>query len=107
MREAIQIWENKLKTATGKDTFTIKHTLIELRKDQYVIKNAYRKPITPTKLTPSKHEIKLDGKEWIDEEGSVLYSGISLLDPKVCEAILCNYTKLKDSYESLEFIFIQ
>ena len=40
LKEAITIWENKLKTTTGKDAYIIKRTLIELRKDQYIIKNA-------------------------------------------------------------------
>jgi hypothetical protein len=31
-----------LKTAEGKDRFIIKKALIEMRKDQYIIKNAYR-----------------------------------------------------------------
>ena len=49
-----------MKVVSGKDAFTIKKALIEMRKDQYVIKNAYRKPIVPVKLTRSKYKIKLD-----------------------------------------------
>jgi hypothetical protein len=45
LREAISLWEQKLKVATGRDAYIIKHTLIDLRKDQYIIKNAYRRPI--------------------------------------------------------------
>jgi hypothetical protein len=41
------MWETKMKTATGKDAFIIKKTLIELRKDQYTIKNFYRNPVVP------------------------------------------------------------
>jgi hypothetical protein len=33
LREGIQYWEEKLKTAEGKDKFIIKQALIELRKD--------------------------------------------------------------------------
>jgi hypothetical protein len=33
LREAIDLWEAKLKTAEGKDAFTIKKALIEMRKD--------------------------------------------------------------------------
>ena len=33
LREAISIWENKLKTAQGREAYIIKSTLIELRKD--------------------------------------------------------------------------
>ena len=42
LRQAINIWETKLKTAEGKDRFIIKKALIEMRKDQYIIKNSYR-----------------------------------------------------------------
>jgi hypothetical protein len=38
-----------------------------------------------------------------DEKGYPIPEGISLLDPQVCEAILCNYSKLKqDSWENFE-----
>jgi hypothetical protein len=33
VREAISYWENKLKTATGKEAFINKNAIIELRKD--------------------------------------------------------------------------
>lgn len=46
IKEAIQMWEQKLKTATGKAAYIIKKAIIELRKDQYIVKNAYRKPIS-------------------------------------------------------------
>ena len=104
LKEAIHIWEEKAKTASGKDAFIIKKTLIELRKDQYLIKNAYRKPIVPIKLIHSKHIIELDGEVTINEEtGEISYSGFTFLNPKVCEAVLCNYSKLKeDSWGNFE-----
>jgi hypothetical protein len=35
-----------------------------------------------------------------DEDGYPIPEGISLLDPAVCSAILCNYCRLKqDSYD--------
>lgn len=45
LRQAINMWETKAKTAVGRDAYIIKQTLIDLRKDQYIIKNAYRRPI--------------------------------------------------------------
>ena len=57
LRESIDYWEEKMKTATGRDAYIIKKTLIELRKDQYIIKNSYRQPIIPNKLTRSKSYI--------------------------------------------------
>lgn len=97
LREAINMWEAKLKKAQGKDGFIIKKTLIELRKEQYIIKNAYRRPIVPIKLVRSKHQFKIEDKTChFDEEGYPIPEGISLLDPKVCSAVLCNYSKLKE-----------
>ena len=104
LREGIQYWEEKLKTAEGKDKFIIKQALIELRKDQYVIKNAYKRPIISTKLTHSTYFIKLEDKtSQFDENNYPIAEGVSLMDPKVCEAILCNYSKLKqDSWDRFE-----
>lgn len=97
LREAIKGWEQKLRTASGRNAFLIKNTIIELRKDQYVIKNAYKKPIVPNKLTRSKNWIPLENNEYLDDEGNVVYEGISLMNPKVCSAILCNYSTLKEN----------
>ena len=103
LREAIDMWEAKMATATGRDAYVIKHTIIDLRKDQYVMKNAYRRPITLTKITRSKNFIRLDGDITIDKEGTVQSTGITLTDPAVCSAILCNYSRLKeDSWGNFE-----
>ena len=104
LREAINVWEAKLKVTEGKDAFVIKKALIEMRKDQYVIKNAYRRPIVPNKLTRSTHVIMLpDETSSFDEEGYPIPKGISLLNPVVCSAILCNYSRLKeDSFDRFE-----
>lgn len=99
LREGIKIWENKLKTAQGKDAFIIKKALIEMRKDQYIIKNAFRKPISFNKITHVSFPVKLEDSYEFDKEGYVIPKGVSLCDPKVCSAILCNYSRLKeDSY---------
>ena len=104
LREAINVWEAKLKVTEGKDAFVIKKALIEMRKDQYVIKNAYRRPIVPNKLTRSTHIIMLpDETSSFDEEGYPIPKGVSLLNPVVCSAILCNYSRLKeDSFDRFE-----
>lgn len=99
LREGIKIWENRLKTAQGKDAFIIKKALIEMRKDQYIIKNAFRKPISFNKITHVSFPVKLEDSYEFDKEGYVIPKGVSLCDPKVCSAILCNYSRLKeDSY---------
>lgn len=104
LREAINLWEAKLKVTEGKDAFTIKKALIEMRKDQYLIKNAYRRPIVFNKLTRSRNFIMLPDKTCrFDADGYPIPEGISLLDPAVCSAILCNYSRLKqDSSDQFE-----
>ena len=99
LRETINLWDQRLKCTEGKDAFTIKKALIEMRKDQYIIKTAYTRPITPNKIIRSKTTIKLDDTT----EGLERPSGITLLSPAVCSAILCNYSRLKqDSSTRLE-----
>jgi hypothetical protein len=99
IRDAIQYWENKAKTATGREAYIIKKAIIELRKDQYIVKDCYRKPICLNKITHSNNPIMLDGEITLDEEGYCVGKGVTLVDPAVCSAILCNYSRLKqDSY---------
>ena len=103
LREAIKIWETKLQTATGREAYIIKNAIIELRKDQYVLKAAYKRPIVPNKLTRSRSFIPLEDDFWFDEEGYVQPEGVSLVNPKVCSIILCNYSTLKeDSWGEFE-----
>ena len=104
LREAIDLWEARLKVTEGRDAFIIKKALIEMRKDQYIIKNAYRKPIVPTKLIRSRNFIPLEDKTHaFDDDGYPISEGVTLLDPKCCSAILCNYSKLKqDSWGEFE-----
>lgn len=99
LRDAIEDWERKLKKAEGREAYIIKQTIIELRKDQYIIKNDYQKPVIPQKITKSKSFPVLDCSHSFDEEGFVIPEGVTLLDPKVVSAVLCNYTGLKQESE--------
>ncbi len=104
LREAINTWEAKLKTTEGKDAYTIKKALIEMRKDQYLIKNAYRKPLVFNKITRSRSFVALGDEVCrFGPDGYPIPEGVSLLDPAVCSAILCNYSRLKqDSHDQFE-----
>ena len=95
LREAIKMWEEKLKTASGRDAFIIKTAIIELRKDQYVLNDAYSRTIIPKNITRSKHFMPLDNDFSFDDEGYIVPEGVSLCDPKVVSAVLCNYSLLK------------
>lgn len=108
LREAINSWEELLKRSSGKDKYIIKKALIEMRKDQYLIKQAYQKPIILQKKTKNlQSHIPLDDNSIIekdkDGEYQVKVDGVSLMDPRVTEAILCNYSKLKaESYDQFD-----
>ena len=97
LREAITFWENKLPLAQGKEKYIIKKTIIDLRKDQYVIKNAYRKPILFNKLTRSRCLLRMDEGFCFDDDGYVIPDGVSLMNPKIVSTILCNYSGLKEA----------
>jgi hypothetical protein len=98
MTEAIESWESRLKTASGRDAYIIKKAIIDLRKDRYIVKNAYKKPVVTMHASHATHWVPLNYEEWI-EDGEIHYSGISFLDWHVCSAILCNYSKLKAAGE--------
>lgn len=95
LRDAIKMWEAKLKTASGRQAYIIKSTIIDLRKDQYILKNAYRKPIILNQITHSKNYIPLDSDFSFDDDGFVIPEGVNLCNPKVVSAILCNYSIMK------------
>lgn len=100
VRESIEFWERLQKTASGRAAYIIKSTLIELRKDQYVIKNAYRRPIVFTKISRGMKTFPpLPFDEWIERDAtgtpSIHYSGISFCDHKVINEILQLYPMLK------------
>ena len=96
IKEAINIWERKAAQATGKDAFIIKKAIIELRKDQYIIKEFYRQPIRFTKISHTTFPNRLDESFTLNKENFVIPSGVSLCDPKVCSYLLCNYSRLKE-----------
>ena len=96
LRQAIEAWEAKLKVTEGKDAFIIKKAIIEMRKDQYIIKDAFRVPVISSTAMHSKHELEMPDTTHLDEQGNAVPGGVSLLDPKVCSAILCNYARLKE-----------
>jgi len=97
LREAITSIESQLKTARGKRSFLLRKQLIEMRKDQYVLKNLYNKPIYFMNITKSLSKLDLSEKISINKNGEVYSSSlINLFDPKHISALLCNYSKIKE-----------
>ncbi len=104
LRETIETWEEALKHTSGRDAYVMKKALIEMRKDQYIIKQGYQKPLSFSKITHGNtNYVPLDDTSYLDENRQVVVQGISLMDAKVVSAILCDYSKLKeDSSENFE-----
>lgn len=94
--KAIEYWEKVLKTATGKDAYTAKKAIIELRKDQYAIKDAFKPKTQGSGGSHSKSHISLRGEVYVDKDGNCSWEGVTLLDPKCICGILCNYEALRE-----------
>lgn len=99
--EGIHRWEGYQKQAKGRQLFLIKKILIEMRQDQYRIKNAYKPPIQFTKITKgSPTYVPLDFAEWIEYNSQnvpvVKFSGVSFCDYKVVSEILSMFPVLQN-----------
>lgn len=96
LREEIVQIEAQSKTATGKRKYLLKKALIEMRRDQYVLKNAFRQPMTVTPSGRGSQKIDLYERRWVDENLEPQSDGlITFFNPKHISAILCNYNALK------------
>lgn len=98
LKSAIQEVEKQEKKASGKKKYLLKKQLIEMHQDQYVIKNAYKKPIHCANLIKSASKINLSENITINPDtGEPESDGyISLFNPKHISLLLCNYVKLKE-----------
>ena len=117
LRDEIEKVEVMAKAATGKRKFLLKKQLIEMRKDQYVIKGFYHQPVYCLNATKSFSKLDLSENITFNEDDLPVSDGlISLFNPKHISALLCHYSKIKqdawgkftsDSYylmESLDVI---
>lgn len=102
LREAIDRVEEQQKVARGKRAFLLKKQLIEMRQDQYILKNMYKKPIYLINTVKSLSKLDLSEDIYINEKGEVVSTGlINLYNPKHISLLLCNYSKIKeDSWEN-------
>lgn len=95
LREAISAVDAQAKEATGRRKYLLKKQVIEMRRDQYILKSAYKPTIKMTNAIKSFTKISLEDKNTVDKGGRITPSGFSLLNPKVVAALLNNYSKLK------------
>lgn len=96
LREEIAKIEALEKKATGKAKYLLKKQLIEMRKDQYVLKSMFKPTLNIAGSARGANKISLDGRRWLDANGEPQSSElVSFFNPKHISAILCNYPALK------------
>lgn len=87
--------EAAAKAATGKNKYLLRKQLIEMRKDQYVLKNSFANPIRVMSRKGGA-KIDLDERRYLDQDGQPQSTGlISFFNPDHISAMLCVYPILK------------
>lgn len=102
--DSISKVESLAKNARGKKAYLLKKQLIEMRQDQYVLRNDYHQTMRCNSLVKSIAQINLNESITVDENGQPHSSGLlNFFEPEHISAILCNYSKLKeDSWDRLD-----
>ena len=96
LRQSIEQIEEAGKKAVGKEKFLLKKWLIDLRKDQYVLKSSFRAPMYIVGSGKGNHKIDLSETKYVDENGEPQSTGlVNLFTPEHISAILCHYPGLK------------
>ena len=96
--EEIKKVEAEYKAAYGKKKSHLLRQLIEMRQDQYVLKNATKK-ISKKSSSQIGNISKIDLTEriYLNTKGEIVSTGlINLFEPKHISALLCNYSKIKE-----------
>ena len=103
--DAIKLVEEKKKTARGHQAYLLQKQLIEMRKDQYVLKAAYKKPIRMMNIKKTFTSLNLAETVTEGPDGLPQSTGyINFYNPIHISLLLCNYSKIKeecwDKFES-------
>ena len=95
--QAIAQVQEQQKKATGRRKYLLRQQLIEMRKDQYIIKSSYKPIIYSLNLIKSFSNVDLSDRIDIDEKGDIINKGlISLFNPSHISILLCNYSRIKE-----------
>ena len=98
LKDAIDIVEKEAAAATGKKKYLLKKQLIQMRQDQYAIKNEYKQPMYASSII--KSFIKGDFAETVSigSDGEPISNGlVTFFNYKHISALLCNYSNLKEN----------
>lgn len=106
LRQEIEKIEKQVKTASGRQKYLLKKWLIQMRQDQYILKNEYRQPLVTNNMASNNNNLLINHKNLAaDEDNSITVnevtgevtsnSPVSLYNAKHISALLCNYSKIK------------
>ena len=97
LREQIEKIEAQAKAATGKTKYLLKKQAIEMRQQQYLIKEMFKPSIKRTSASHTDHcHIELADDVYFDECGDPCSKAlVTFFNPEHISAILCNYEILK------------
>lgn len=97
LREAIKKIEQEEKEARGKRKFLLKKQLIQMRQDQYIIRNSYKQPIYCLNAVKNFNNLSFNDNIIVEPNGDIHdKSLISFFNEKHISALLCNYSKIKE-----------
>ena len=96
LRDAIEQVDIACKAATGRKKYLLKKQLIEMRKDQYILKNSANPSMYIMPTPKGVNKIDLSERRYVDESGNPQSTGlISFFKPEHISAILCHYNALQ------------
>lgn len=96
LREEIENIEEQAKRATGRNKYLLKKQIIEMRRDQYVLKSIFKPVMAHATGPKGTSKIELNERRWIDKDGEPQSDGlVTFFNPKHISAILCHYSDLK------------
>lgn len=106
LRELIEKIEQQAKAATGKAKYLLKKQVIEMRQQQYILKDLWRQPHRCASASHTGgNQIEISDEVHFDENGDPASNAIvTFFNPAHISAILCNYellsTRLAHKYNS-------
>lgn len=96
LREDIEQVEQAYKAASGRRKFLLKKQLIEMQRDQYILKNTFYQPLYINSTPSGVNKIDLSETRYLDEKGEPQSTGlISFFNPAHISALLTYYTMIK------------
>lgn len=99
LRKEIENIEKQILTASGRRKFLLKKQLIEMRQEQYVIKDCFKKTMycgSPGSGGATPDFTGFDDNITVNPDGTLTNTAlIDLFNPKHISALLCDYSRLK------------